>query len=157
MFHLVVPLILRVELIHVLITAEQYLHLIYRPPGRHLLHFLHVAVTVRGVLGVGAAATPAVETVGVGWCLPVTEVAAVATPSNTAGHSALLYCLADHHAVLLELLGEDGVEEGVAAGVEGQHEHGENFGSFQGYQVETTGSAGREESNWKPVDEVSKH
>ena len=102
-------------------------------------------------------ATAAVETVGVGRGLSVAEVAAVPAPSYTTGHSTLLNSLADHHAVLLELLGEDGVEEGVAAGVEGQHEHGENFGSFQGYQVETTGSAGREESNWKPADEVSKH
>ena len=65
----------------------------------------------------GAAATSAVETVGVGWCLPVTEVAAVATSSNTAGHSALLYCLADHDTVLLKLLGQNGVEKRVTTRV----------------------------------------
>ena len=103
-----------------------------------------------------AAPTAAVEAVGVGRGLPVAEVATVATSPDTAGHSALLYCLADHHAVLLELLGEDGVEEGVAAGVQGENEDGEHLGSFQGYQVETAGCAGREESDWKPADEVSK-
>ena len=110
-----------------------------------------------GVLGVRAAATAAVETVGVGRCLPVAEVAAVATSPDTPGHSALFYCLADHHAVLFELLRQDGVQEGVAAGVQGEHEHGKYFGSFQGYQMETAGRAGGEESYWKPADEVSEY
>ena len=110
-----------------------------------------------GVLGVGATAAATVETVGVGRSLSVAEVAAVATPPDTSRHSALFYCLADHHTVLLELLGEDGVQEGVAAGVQRQNEHGKYFGSFQGDQMETTGSAGREESDWKPADEVGEY
>ena len=105
----------------------------------------------------GAAATAAVETVGVCWCLSVAEVAAVATPPDAPGYSALFYCLTDHHTVLFELLGQDGVQEGVAAGVQWQNEHGKYFGSFQGYQMETTGRAGREESYWKPADEVSEY
>ena len=65
----------------------------------------------------GAAATAAVETVGVCWCLSVAEVAAVATSPDTAGHSALLYCLADHDTVLLKLLGQNGVEKRVTTRV----------------------------------------
>ena len=65
----------------------------------------------------GAAATAAVETVGVCWCLSVAEVAAVAAPSNAPGHSALLYCLADHDTVLLKLLGQNGVEKRVTTRV----------------------------------------
>ena len=75
----------------------------------------------------GAAATAAVETVGVGRGLSVAEVAAVSTPPDTPGYSALLYCLADHHAVLLELLRQDGVQEGVAAAVQGQYKDREHL------------------------------
>ena len=53
----------------------------------------------------GATAAATVETVGVGRGLPVAEVAAVATPPDAPGYSALFYCLTDHHTVLFELLG----------------------------------------------------
>ena len=105
----------------------------------------------------GPTATPTIETVGVGGGLSVAEVAAVATPPDASCYSALLYCLTDHHAVLFELLREDGVQEGVAAGVQREDEHGEYFGSFQRYKMETTGCAGCEESYWKPADEVSEY
>ena len=105
----------------------------------------------------GATAAATVEAVGVGRGLSVAEVAAVATPPDAPGYSALFYCLTDHYTVLLELLGEDGVQEGVAAGVQWENEHGKYFGSFQRYQMETTGRAGREESYWKPADEVSEY
>ena len=74
-----------------------------------------------------ATPTAAVEAVGVGRGLSVAEVAAVATSPDTAGHSALLYCLADHHAVLLELFRENSVEKWVAAGVKWQDKYGENL------------------------------
>ena len=51
--------------------------------------------------------------------------------SNASGHSALLNSLADHNTVLLELFGEDGVEEGVAAAVERKDEHSEDLGALQ--------------------------
>ena len=109
------------------------------------------------ILGVRTAATATVQTVGVGWRLSVTEVAAVAAPPDTPGYSALLYSLAYHHTVLLELLGEDGVEEWVAAGVQWENKDSENLGSFQGYQMETAGCTGCEESDRKPADEVSEY
>ena len=102
-------------------------------------------------------ATAAVETVGVGRGLSVAEVAAVPAPSYTTGHSTLLNSLADHHAVLLELLGQDGVQEGVAAGVERENKDCEDLGSLQRYQMETAGGAGCEEGDRKPADEVSEH
>lgn len=51
----------------------------------------------------------------------------MATPADASSDARLFDRLADHHAVLLELLGEDGVEERIAARVEGQNEHGEDF------------------------------
>ena len=160
--NLIIPFVLRIQLpVDVLEPTEESLQLVQRPPGADLVRLLGVAVAVPAVVHVvprvAAATAAAVDAVRVRRRLSVAEVARMSTPTDSSGHSRLLDRLADHHAVLLELLGEDGVEEGVAAGVEGQHEHGENFGSFQGYQVEATGSAGREESNWKPADEVSKH
>ena len=105
----------------------------------------------------GPTATPTVETVGVGGGLSVAEVAAVATPPDAPCYSALLYCLTDHHAVLFELLRQDGVQEGVAAGVQWENKDSEDFGSFQGYQMETAGCTGCEESDRKPADEVSEN
>lgn len=55
--------------------------------------------------------------VGVGRRLAVAEVGAVAAAADAPGDARLLDRLADEHAVLLELLREDGVEEGVAARV----------------------------------------
>ena len=129
--YLIVPLVLGVELVHVLVSAQQTLDLVQRPPRADLLHLLDVAVAVDAVLGVGPAPAPAVEAVGVGGGLAVAEVAAVAAPPDAPGHAALLYRLADHHAVLLELLGQDGVQEGVAAAVERQHKHREHLGGLQ--------------------------
>ena len=58
--------------------------------------------------------------------------------------------LAYGDAVLLELLGEDGVEKGVAARVEGQDEDGEDLGLLQGDQVEASASRQGEEGNGGP-------
>ena len=115
--YLIVPLVLGVELVHVLVSAQQAFDLVQRPPRADLLHLLDVAVAVDAVLGVGPAAAPAVEAVGVGGGLAVAEVAAVAAPSDAPGHSALLYCLADHDTVLLKLLGQNGVEKRVTTRV----------------------------------------
>ena len=131
--YLIVPLILRVEFINIFISTQQTLDFVQRPPRSDLLDLLDIAVAVNRVLGVGSTSTPAVETVGVGWSLSVTEVAGMTTSPNTSGNSALLDGLADHHAVLLELLGEDRVEERVAAAVQRQDKDGENFGSLQRY------------------------
>ncbi len=69
------------------------------------------------VLGVIGAARAAVEAVGVGRGLAVAKVAGVATAPDAARDARLLDRLADHDAVLLELLGEDGVEEWVEAAI----------------------------------------
>ena len=50
--NLIVPLVLRVEFVHILVTAEQTLDLVQRPPGSDLLDFLDIAVAVDRVLGV---------------------------------------------------------------------------------------------------------
>ena len=125
--YLIVPLVLRVELVHVLVSAQQTLDLVQRPPRADLLHLLDVAVAVDTVLGVGPAPAAAVEAVGVGGGLAVAEVAAVSAPADAPGHATLLYRLADHHTVLLELLGQDGVQEGVAAAVQGQYKDREHL------------------------------
>ena len=59
--------------------------------------------------------------------------------------------LANGDAVLLELLGEDGVEEGVAARVEGQDEDGEDLGLLQRDQVQARARRQGEEGNRRPV------
>ena len=59
--------------------------------------------------------------------------------------------LANGDAVLLELLGENGVEEGVAARVEGQDEDGEYLGLLQRDQVEARARRQREEGDRSPV------
>ena len=59
--------------------------------------------------------------------------------------------LANGDAVLLELLGEDGVEEGIAARVEGQDEDGEDLGLLQRDQVEARARRQREEGDRRPV------
>ena len=58
--------------------------------------------------------------------------------------------LAYGDAVLLELLGQDGVEEGVAARVEGQDEDGEDLGLLQGDQVEPSASRQGEKGDGSP-------
>lgn len=76
---------------------------------------------------------------------------------DPSGHPGLLDPLADEHAVLLELLGEDGVQEGVGAAVEGQHEDGEHFGLLQGDEVGAGHGRQREEGDRGPADEVGDH
>jgi hypothetical protein len=73
------------------------------------------------------AARAAVETVGVGWRLAVAEVAGMAASPDAACHARFLDGLADHDAILLELLGENGVKEGVETAVQRQDEHSENL------------------------------
>ncbi len=73
------------------------------------------------------AAGAAVEAVGVGWRLAVAEVAGMAASPDTACHARFLDGFADHDAILLELLGENGVEEGVETAVQRQNEHSENL------------------------------
>ena len=151
---LIIPLVLRIELVHILVAAQEALDLVQWPPGRDFLDLLDVAVAMDGVLGVGAAPAAAVEAVGVGRSLAVAEVARVSAPPDAPGHSALLDRLADHDAVLLELLGQDGVEEGVAAAVKRQHEHSEHLGRLQRYQLGAASCGHREESDGEPTNKV---
>lgn len=65
--------------------------------------------------------------------------------------------LADHDAVFLELFGEDGIEERVAARIERQDEHSEHFGLFQRHELDAEGSRQREEGNRCPAEKVGEH
>lgn len=67
-----------------------------------------------GVLG-----RPLDQRVGVGRCVSVAKVGAVPTPADAPGHSGLLNGLANHDTVLLKLLRENGVQEGIATRIEG--------------------------------------
>ncbi len=69
----------------------------------------------------------AVEAVGIGGRLAVAEVAGMAASPDAACDARFLDGLADHDAILLELLGENGVEEGVETAVQRQHEHSEHL------------------------------
>ena len=69
--------------------------------------------------------------IGVLCLLAVAKVAGVAATADAARHARLLNGLADHDAVLLELLGENGVEEGVEAAVQRQDKYREHLGATQ--------------------------
>ena len=160
--NLIVPFVLRIQLpVDVLEAAEESLQLVQRPPRADLVRLLRVAVAVAPVVHVvprvASASAPAVDAVCVGRRLPVAEVARVPAPSDPSCHSRLLDRLADHHAVLLELLGEDRVEEGVAAAVEGEDEHCEDFRCLQGDQARSPGRCEGKEGDGKPADEVSEY
>ena len=135
--NLIVPFVLGIQLpVNVLESTEESLQLVQRPPWADLVWLLGVAVAVHPpvvhcVPRVTSASTAAVDAVRVRRCLSVAEVAGVATPSDSSRHSRLFNCLADHHTVLLELLGEDCIEEGVAAAVEWKDEHCEDFCRLQ--------------------------
>ena len=97
------------------------------------------------------------HTVGISGRLSVTEIRTVATASNAASNSRLLDGLADHDAVLLELLGENGVEERVAARVQRQDEHREDFGFLQRHELQPEGGRQREEGDRSPAQEVGEY
>lgn len=67
------------------------------------------------------------QRIGVCWRVTVAKIRTVSTTANATRHPRLLNRLADHHAVLLKLLRQDGVQEGVAARVKGQNEDSEHF------------------------------
>ncbi len=98
-----------------------------------------------------------VEAVSIGWRLPVAEVGTVPATSNPAGNSGLLDGLANHDAVLLELLGQDGIQEGVAAAVQGEDENGEDLGLLKTDQLQSRSCSYGKESNWRPANEVGKN
>lgn len=98
-----------------------------------------------------------VDAVGVGWRLSVAEVGGVPAPSDPPGDARFLDGLANHDAVLFELLGQDGVEEGVAAGVEGEDEDGEDLGRLQGNEVQAEAGRQGQEGDRRPADEVGEH
>ena len=157
--NLIVPFVLRIQLpVDVLEAAEESLQLVQGPPGADLVRLLRVAVAVAPVVHVvprvAAATTAAVDAVRVGRRLSVAEVARMPTPTDSSGHSRLLDRLADHHAVLLELLGEDRVEERIAAAVEGKDEHREDFRRLQGDQTRSPGRCEGKEGDGEPADEV---
>jgi len=108
--YLIVPLGLCRQILRLLQSTEQILQPGKGPPliRRHLVGLLGVAAAVHAgivVLGVVSASGAAVEAVGVGRRLAVAEVAGMAATSDAACHARLLDGLADHDAVLLELLG----------------------------------------------------
>jgi len=100
---------------------------------------------------------PVDQAVGVGGRLPVAEVGAVPATADAPGDARLLDRLADHHAVLLELLGEYGVQERVAARVQRQHEHGEHLGLFQGHEPHPADGGQRDERDRRPAQQVGEH
>lgn len=71
--------------------------------------------------------------------------------------SGLLDRFAKHDAVLFELFGQYGVEEGVAAGVQRQHEYRKNFGLLETYQFHSKGCGQGEESYGRPAQEIGEH
>lgn len=103
------------------------------------------------------ARRPVDHAVGVGRRLAVAEVGAVAATADAPGDARLLDRFADEHAVLLELLGEDGVEEGVAARVERQDEHGEHLGLLQRDELQSERRRQREERDRRPAQKVGEH
>lgn len=94
------------------------------------------------------------QAVGVGRRLAIAEIGAVSAASYSSGHPRLLYGLADEHTVLLELFGENGIQERVAAGVERQDEDREDLGLFQSDELQSEGRGEGEESDGGPADEV---
>ena len=73
--YLIVPLILRIELLHVFEPAQQALQLVDGPARADLVGLLHVAAAVHGVLRVGSTSRAAVQTISIGRRLSVAEVA----------------------------------------------------------------------------------
>lgn len=88
--------------------------------------------------------------------VPIAEIRTVPTPADAPRHPGLLDGLADQHAVLLELLRQDGIEERVAARVERQYEDGEDLGLLQGNQMQSEGGRQGEKGNRRPADKVRK-
>ena len=82
------------------------------------------------ILILTAAPRSTVDAVGVCRCLPIAEVAGMTTATNSSRNSGLLDGLANHDAILLELFGEDSVEEGIATTVERKNENCEHFCSL---------------------------
>lgn len=74
--------------------------------------------------------------------------------ADPAGHARLLDGLADEDAILFELLGQDGVEERIAAGIERQDEDGEDFGFLERNELEAGGGRQREKSDGRPAQEI---
>lgn len=99
---------------------------------------------------------PIRQAVGVRRRLSVAEVGAVPAPADPSSHATLLDRLADHHAVLLELLGEDRVQEGVAAGVQRQDKHGKHLRLFQRDQLKAERRRQRKERDRRPTQEIGK-
>lgn len=87
----------------------------------------------------------------------VAEVRTMPTPADSTRHSGLFYGLADHHAVLLELLSEDRVEKGIAARIQREDEDCEHFGLFQRDQVQSKGCSERQECDRRPADKVGEY
>ena len=119
---------------------EEMLQLVERPFGiKERGLFRGVATADSAFRMTPMAARSAIERVSIGRCLPVAKVRTVPTATDAARHPGLFDRFADHHAILLELLGQNSVQEGVAAAVQRQDENGENFGLFQIDEMDATG------------------
>ena len=76
--------------------------------------------------------------------------------SDTSSDSRFFNGLADHNAILLELLGQNSVQEWIATTVQGQDEDGEDFGLFKIDQVYSSSSCQGEKGDWCPANKVRK-
>jgi hypothetical protein len=89
--------------------------------------------------------------------LTVAEIGAVATATDAAGHSRLFNGFANEDAIFFELLGQDGVEERIAARIEWQNENGEDFGFLERNELQTGCGSQRKKSDGRPAKKVSEH
>ena len=115
--------------------------------GRPLLipQQFRVAGARGGVVVLVFTRRPVGQTVGVGRRLPVAEIRTVPATTYPPCHPALFDRLTYHHTILLELFGQDRVQERVAARVEREDEHGEDLRLLQRHQLEPEGRREREE------------
>ena len=98
----------------------------------------------------------AIERISVGRCLSVTKVRTMSAPSNASSDSRFFNGLADHNAILLELLGQNSVQERIATTVQGQDENGEDLGLFKIDQVYSSSRSQSEKGDGRPTDKVRK-
>ena len=83
-----------------------------------IIYFFGCAAAVLRILGVISASGTAVQTVRIGRGLSVTKITAVATAPDPTCHARFFNRFADHDAILLELFGQDRVEERVTTAVQ---------------------------------------
>ena len=53
------------------------------------------------------------------YTIPITEIGAMSASANSSGNPRFFNSFANHNTVLLKLLGQNGIEEGIATTVQG--------------------------------------